>query len=51
MYGTAATFFSTTGASLNQFNGNRYLKYQADLATINNTATPALNIEYRQHCR
>ena len=41
--GTAATFFSSSGASLNQFNGNRYLKYQADLATTNNTATPTLN--------
>ncbi len=41
--GTASTFFSTSGASLNQFNGNRYLKYQADLSTTNSAATPVMN--------
>ncbi|WP_165371449.1 carboxypeptidase regulatory-like domain-containing protein [Pseudolysobacter antarcticus] len=41
--GTAGTFFSSSGASLNQFNGNRYLKYQADLSTTNNAATPVVN--------
>jgi hypothetical protein len=41
--GTAATFFTTTGASLAQFNGNRYLQYKAFLSTTDNTVTPALN--------
>jgi uncharacterized repeat protein (TIGR01451 family) len=41
--GTAATFFTTSGASLSQFNGNRYLKYRAYLSTTNSAATPTLN--------
>jgi len=41
--GTAATFFTTSGASLTQFNGQRYLKYKAYLATTNGTVTPTLN--------
>jgi hypothetical protein len=41
--GTAATFFTTSGASLALFNGNRYLKYAAYLGTTDNTATPTLN--------
>jgi uncharacterized repeat protein (TIGR01451 family) len=41
--GTVSTFFTTSGASLSQFNGNRYLKYQADLSTTNNTVTPTVN--------
>ena len=40
--GTAGTFF-TSGASLAQFNGFRYLKSKAFLTTTNNTITPALN--------
>ncbi|HZT61307.1 MAG TPA: MBG domain-containing protein [Pyrinomonadaceae bacterium] len=40
--GTASTFF-TSGASLSQFNGLRYLKYKALLATTVNTNTPTLN--------
>ncbi|HET8775237.1 MAG TPA: carboxypeptidase-like regulatory domain-containing protein, partial [Thermoanaerobaculia bacterium] len=32
---TAGTFFTTSGASLSQFNGMRYLKYKAYLATTN----------------
>lgn len=40
---TAATFFTTSGASLSQFNGNRYLRYKAYLATTNSAATPTLN--------
>jgi hypothetical protein len=40
---TAATFFTTSGASLSQFNGKRYLKYQAFLATTNSSVTPVLN--------
>jgi len=41
--GTAATFFTTSGASLSQFNGFRYLKYKALLATTDTSATPTLN--------
>jgi hypothetical protein len=41
--GTAATFFTTSGASLAQFNGNRYLRYRAYLSTTSSTATPAVN--------
>ncbi len=41
--GTAATFFATSGASLSQFYGFRYLKYKAYLATTDTTQTPALN--------
>ena len=41
--GTAATFFTVSGASLSQFNGNRYLKYKAYLSTTLNTSTPALS--------
>jgi len=39
---TASTFFSS-GASLSQFNGNRYLKYKALLSTSNTANTPTLN--------
>ncbi|HEY6230914.1 MAG TPA: carboxypeptidase regulatory-like domain-containing protein [Pyrinomonadaceae bacterium] len=39
---TAATFFTTSGASLLQFNGNRYLKYKALLSTSNASVTPSL---------
>ncbi len=41
--GTNATFFTTSGASLAQFNGLRYLKYQAFLSTTDPTQTPLLN--------
>jgi uncharacterized repeat protein (TIGR01451 family) len=41
--GTAATFFTTSGASLGQFFGIRYLKYRAYLATTDSTMTPTLN--------
>src|SRR6185437_11981040 len=40
---TAATFFTTSGASLSQFTGLRYLKYKAYLGTTNSSATPVLN--------
>src|SRR6266516_2873743 len=33
----------SNGASLTQFNGNRYLKYKAFLNTTNTTVTPTLN--------
>jgi hypothetical protein len=41
--GTASTFFTTSGSSLSQFNGLRYLQYQAVLTTSNSAATPTLN--------
>ena len=41
--GTPATSFTTSGASLAQFNGLRYLKYQAFLNTSDGTVTPTLN--------
>lgn len=40
--GTPATFF-TSGASLAQFNGFRYLKYKAYLSTTNTSVTPTLS--------
>lgn len=40
--GMDGTFFTTPGASLSQFNGQRYLKYQAFLATTNSAVTPSL---------
>lgn len=39
---TSGTFFSD-GGSLAQFNGNRYLKYQASLITNSNATTPTLH--------
>jgi hypothetical protein len=42
--GTSATFFTVSGASLSpQFDGNRYLKYKAYLATSDSTQTPTLS--------
>ena len=41
--GTAGTFFTTTGADISQFNGNRYLRYTAFLSTSDSTATPTLS--------
>ncbi len=41
--GTAATFFTTSGASLGQFTGKRYLQYKAFLATSSGAVTPTLN--------
>jgi len=41
--GTGSTFFTTSGASLSQFKGFRYLKYKALLSTTDSTATPTLN--------
>ncbi len=40
---TAATFFTTSGASLSQFNGLRYLQYKAYLATSDGAVTPTLS--------
>jgi Bacterial Ig-like domain (group 3)/BNR repeat-like domain/Carboxypeptidase regulatory-like domain len=41
--GTTSTFFTTSGASLSQFNGFRYLKYEALFDTTDNIVTPTLN--------
>ena len=41
--GTAATFFTTSGASLSQFNGFRYLRYEAYLSSGDGSVTPALS--------
>jgi len=41
--GSATSFFSTSGASLAQFNGKRYLKYRAFLSTGTAASTPTLN--------
>ncbi|MCU1231772.1 MAG: hypothetical protein JWO97_4656, partial [Acidobacteria bacterium] len=41
--GTASTFFTTSGASLSQFNGKRYLRYKAILSTTDTAATPTLS--------
>jgi hypothetical protein len=41
--GTSSTFFTTSGASLSQFNGLRYLKYKALLATTDSNVTPTLS--------
>jgi hypothetical protein len=40
--GTAGSFFAS-GASLAQFNGFRYLKYEALLTTTNSAVTPTIN--------
>jgi len=41
--GSAASYFTTSNASLAQFNGNRYLKYRAFLSTTNSASTPVIN--------
>jgi len=41
--GTAATYFTAGGSSLGQFNGFRYLKYKAYLATTGAASTPTLS--------
>ncbi len=41
--GTAATYFTTSGASLSQFNGFQYLEYRAFFATSDATVSPTLN--------
>jgi uncharacterized repeat protein (TIGR01451 family) len=41
--GTGATFFTTSGASLGQFVGRRYLEYKAYLSTTDPTVTPTLS--------
>jgi len=41
--GTAGTFFTTSGASLSQFYGLRYLRYKAYLATTDTAVSPTLS--------
>ena len=41
--GTSGSYFTTTGADLSRFNGNRYLKYHAFLGTTSSASTPTLN--------
>lgn len=41
--GTAGTFFTTSGASLSQFDSNRYLRYRAFLSTTDSAVSPTLN--------
>ncbi len=41
--GTANTFFTTSGASLSQFDGMRYLEYKAFLSTNSVSVTPSLS--------
>src|SRR5207249_4157804 len=41
--GTGATFFTASGASLSRFDGNRYLKYRAFLATTDPGTSPTLH--------
>ena len=41
--GTPNTFFTTSGADLSQFNGFRYLRYEAFLSTTDSTTTPTLS--------
>ena len=37
------TFFTTSGASLTQFNGRRYLRYKAYLSTTDTSVTPSVS--------
>ena len=41
--GTSATFYTTSGDSLGQFSGKRYLQYRAFLVTTDATVTPTLS--------
>src|SRR4029079_10485513 len=41
--GTGSTYFTTSGASLSQFNGSRSLRYKAVLSTTNGSVTPSLS--------
>jgi hypothetical protein len=41
--GTANTFFTTSGASLSQFDGMRYIEYKAFLSTTSGSVTPSLS--------
>jgi len=41
--GTAATFYTTSGGSISQFGGKRYVRYRAFLSATNGATTPTLN--------
>jgi uncharacterized repeat protein (TIGR01451 family) len=41
--GTAGTYYTSSGASLDQFDGKRYLRYQAQLSTVDPGVTPELH--------
>ena len=41
--GSGSTYFTTSGASLSLFDGNRYLRYRAYFSTSDNSATPTLS--------
>jgi hypothetical protein len=41
--GTAGTFFTTSGASVSQFNGLRYLRYKAYLSSSDNSVSPTVS--------
>jgi hypothetical protein len=41
--GTASTFFTTSGADLSEFNGDRYLRYEAFLSSSDPTVTPSIS--------
>jgi len=41
--GTSGTFFTSSGASLGQFDGDRYLKYQALLSSVDTDVSPVLH--------
>jgi len=41
--GTAGTFYSTSGGSIAQFSGKRYLRYRAFFTSTDPAATPTLN--------
>ena len=41
--GTPDTFFTTSGADLSQFDGFRYLEYEAFLSTTDSSTTPTLS--------
>jgi hypothetical protein len=41
--GTDASFYTSSGGSLSQFDGNRYLKYRAHLSTTDASVTPTLS--------
>ncbi len=41
--GSDGTFYTSSGESLSQFDGNRYLRYQAQLSTTDTGVTPTLN--------
>jgi hypothetical protein len=41
--GTAAAFYTTSGGSLGQFSGKRYVQYRAFLSTTDVAVSPTLN--------